>query len=321
MKNRKNQNSKLGLFIMLFLFGSCEKSVFAPQTNINDSQASQGGLKMSITDAPIDSPDVKGAFITISEIKVDGKVFEGFKGPKTVNLLELQNGNTLQLGSDQVAAGSYSKIQLLINASSDDQGNSPGCYITKSNGSKETLELSGNGSTEIELRPKNFQVNENQELEIIMDFDLRKSIKSKNNDFAFVTKGELTAAVRAEIKNNTGSIKGKLENSAGNELVVYVYKKGSFNANTETKGQGSSNIMFAKAITSAKINADGSFTLSYLPEGEYEIYCEKKSNNISTGLDVLVNLESSVNLKSVPVKAGAQTSLNLSINLGELFNI
>ena len=71
---------------------SCDDS-----TNDPDPDSVNGTLKVSITDAPIDAPDVKGAFVTVTEIKVDGKTFEGFKGPKTINLLELQNGNSLSL--------------------------------------------------------------------------------------------------------------------------------------------------------------------------------------------------------------------------------
>ena len=71
----------LGLFQI-----SCEDSTNDPDPDGNGGSAS-GTLKVSITDSPIDSPDVKAVFVTVTEVKVDGKTFDGFKGPKTVNLL------------------------------------------------------------------------------------------------------------------------------------------------------------------------------------------------------------------------------------------
>ncbi|HLO45089.1 MAG TPA: DUF4382 domain-containing protein [Leadbetterella sp.] len=320
----KNLKKLIATVITLSVFSfSCESELFGPKNDINDTNSAQGSLSLSITDAPIDQADVSAVFVTITEIKVDGKTFSGFKGPKTVNLLALQNGNTLELGKGNAAVDSYSTLTLVIDAAKDEVQNAPGCYITKTNGTKQAIEISGNGATEIDLKPKNFSVNENANTEIVMDFDLRKSIKSKNNGFAFVTLGELKSAVRAENKTATGTLKGKIENYAlaKSDVVVYVYKKGTFNSSKEINGQGSSDIKFANAITSAKADANGNFTLAYLPAGEYEIHCDKPDKSaLGLGVNTLLNVTSSVDLKSVGVNAGAQTNLSLSISLGGILN-
>ncbi len=320
----KNLKKLIATVVTLSVFSiSCESELFGPKNDINNADSAKGSLSLSITDAPIDQSDVSAVFVTITEIKVDGKTFSGFKGPKTVNLLALQNGNTLELGKGDAAVDSYSTLTLVIDATKDEAQNAPGCYITKTNGTKQAIEISGNGATEIDLKPKNFTINENANTEIVMDFDLRKSIKSKNNGFAFVTLGELKSAVRAENKVATGTLKGKIENYsiAKSDVVVYVYKKGTFNSSKEINGQGSSEIKFANAITSAKTDGAGNFTLAYLPAGEYEVYCDKPDKNaLGLGLNTLLNIKSNVDLKNVGVNAGAQTNLSLSISLGGILN-
>lgn len=323
MKNLKNQIFAL---FAISIFGiSCESGLFGPKNDINDSSSPQGSLSIGVTDAPIDQADVSAVFVTIAEVKVDGKTFSGFTGPKTVNLLALQNGNTLALGKSDAAVGTYSTLTLVLDTQKDESQNAPGCFITKKDGSKQELEISGNGKTEIDLKPKNFTIAENGNTEIVMDFDLRKSIKAKNNDFAFVTYGELKSAVRAENKANTGTIKGQIENysSVKSDVVVYVYKKGTFNPNQEINGQGSSEIKFANAITSAKVDGSGNFTLSYLPAGEYEIHCEKpdKSASLGLGINTLLDITSNIDLKAVGVNAGAQTNFTLKVSLSGILGL
>lgn len=308
----------LGVLALSMFAFSCDDNNSSPKGDINDPDQAQGSLSFSITDAPIDQADVSAAFVTVTEIKVDGQAFSGFQGPQTINLLELQNGNSLDLGQGNVAAGSYTTLELVIDAESDATGSGPGCYVLKTDGTKEKLELAAGSATAISMEPSDFKIQENANTEIIMDFDLRKSIKSSGDDYSFVTNNELNAAVRAENKAMTGAIKGKIENSAAasGDLVVYVYEKGTFDAGTETSGQGSSNVMYANAVSSAKVNADGTFNLSFLSEGNYEIQCDMPEEDSSElGLSALLDLESSVDLSNVGVNAGAETNLSLSLKL------
>ncbi len=326
MMKKQSKFLAAGLIALSMIGFSCEDGASDPQGDINDPDAPKGQLSMSITDAPIDGANVSGAFVTITEIKVDGQTYNGFQGPKTVNLLELQNGNSLNLGNSEVAAGSYSKIEMVINSEADATNSGPGCYILKSDGTKEKLELSGGSTTAITMQPSDFKVTESGQTEIIMDFDLRKAVKSNtDNSFSFVSNSELNAAVRAENKAMTGHIKGKIENysSAQSNIVVFVYKKGSFNESTEVNASGSNEVKYANAVTSAKVDAAGNFTLAFLPEGNYEIHCDKPENNGSSGigLNTLLDLESSVDLSNVGVNAGAETNLALTVKLDGIINL
>lgn len=309
--------------ISLFLFSSCEKGIFAPKQDINDPDSAKGEMSISITDAPIDDANVSAAFVTVTQIKVDGKVLEGFSQAKTVNVLALQNGNSATLFSQEVAAGTYSKIELVFDAAKDENGNAPGCYIQSADGSKEALTFDGKQTAEVSFKKDNFKVAESGKIDLVVDFDLRKAVKNEGGKYSFVSDNKLSTAVRSEVRSETGNIKGKIENkaAANGDLVVYVYKKGTFNAESETKG--SDGVKFPNAVTSAMVQADGSFTLAFLPKGEYEIQCEKASNQggVLTGLDLLLQLESSSNIESVPVTAGSETSLSLNIKVGGLLGL
>lgn len=305
----------LGFFQM-----SCDDS-----TNDPNPDSTQGTLRIAITDAPIDAPDVKGAFVTVTEIKVDGKTFEGFKGPKTVNLLELQNGNSLDLGNGNFDAGTFSKISLVLDYEKDQSGASPGCYIQKTDNTKQKLQLTGSTQNSIDLTTKEFIVREGTMTDLMMDFDLRKAIKSETTsgqtNYSFVNYGELQSSIRLVERNSAGSITGKIDNYNANTMgnvVVYVYKKGTFNQSTETIGQGDSKIQFKNAITSTKVDANGNFKAAFLEQGDYEVHCASynKPSGGLFGLAALLNLTSknSIDLSSIAVKSSNDVNLSISVS-------
>lgn len=285
-----------------------------------DPSGTGGRLKVEITDAPIDEASVQGVFVTVTEVRIDGKKWEAFQGPKTVNLLELQGGKTVTLTEGDVSLGSFDKLSLVLDYERDANGNAPGCYIQRQDGTKNKLVVSGNARTDIEIKGPKVDIAEGQPQTVVMDFDLRKAIKEQGGtakDYAFVTYGELQSSIRFVKKESTGSITGKLNNynaATTGKAVAYVYTKGSFKQN-ETSGQGESNIKFRNAVTSAKVNSDGSFTAAFLPEGEYELhvvtYRQEGSGQLS--LNTVLDLNSETNLKAISVKANSQTSLSLSI--------
>lgn len=309
----------LGFFQM-----SCEDSTNDPDPN------SSGTLKVSITDSPIDSPDVKAVFVTVTEIKVDGKTFEGFKGPKTVNLLELQNGNSLSLGDGNFNTGTFNKISLVLDYEKDQSGTAPGCYVQKADNTKQKLQLAGSTQNSIDLTTKEFLVKEGTTTDIILDFDLRKAVKSETSGsqttYSFVSYGELQSSIRLVERTSAGNIAGKIDNynatTMGN-VVVYVYKKGTFNQATETQGQGDGKIQFKNAITSAKVDANGNFKAAFLDQGDYEVHCASynKPTGGIFGLVALLNLTSknSIDLSSIAVKSS--TDVNLSITASTLLGL
>jgi hypothetical protein len=319
------KNVKLAFIVTSILFAAvgCDKSndTVTPVSQ-QDPNAPKGDVRISITDAPIDDSNVSAAFVTITEVRFDGKVYDAFKGPKTVNLLQLQNGNSLNLGDGKFQTGSYSKLTLVLDYEKDQNGNSPGCYVQKNDGIKEALTVEGSTRQEIEIATKKFDVSQSSTTDLMVDFDLRKAIKQKleNNkkSFSFVTYGELQSSIRLVNKNTTGEIVGKMNNynaATSGDVVVYIYKKGEFNQNAEVKAQGESGVTFKNAVTSAKVDGLGYFKAAFLEEGDYELHfaSNKSSGGAIIDFNSFLSLNSNLDLNSISVKSNAQVSLSLTI--------
>lgn len=319
------KNLKTAFIVTSILFAAigCDKNndTVTPVSQ-QDPNAPKGDVRVSITDAPIDDSNVSAAFVTITEVRFDGKVYDAFKGPKTINLLQLQNGNSLNLGDGKFQTGSYSKLTLVLDYAKDQNGNAPGCYVQKTDGMKEALTITGSARQEIEIATKKIDVKQGSTTDLMVDFDLRKAIKQKTENskksFSFVTYAELQSAIRLVNKNSTGEIVGKMSNynsSINGDIVVYVYKKGEFNQNNEVKAQGESGVTFKNAVTSAKVDGSGYFKVAFLEEGDYELHCASNKNSGGAIIDFnsFLNLNSNIDLKSIAVKSNTQVSLSLTI--------
>jgi len=271
-----------------------------------------------ITDAPIDNANVEAVFVTVSSVKVDGQSLEGFN-KTTFDLAALVNGKTKTLGNLELEAGSYSNIELELDYATDADGNAPGCYVEMANGEKDQLEASAN---KINITDS-FEVIASNTNEIIIDFDLRKTIKEEqgtvSNNFEFVSNSELSAGIRAINGEMAGTISGTASDpeNTSDKIVVYAYEKGKFNAETENTGQGESNVTFANAVTSSEVSGlNNGFSLNFLEEGEYElIFASYAQDGDSFTFSSLLEAESStgLNLGALSVTSSLQISANVTI--------
>lgn len=315
------KTKKAGLYVLtialMMVFTNCsDDSIF-------HKEKANGQLNLSITDAPTDDATVEGTFITISEIRIDGKKVEGFS-KQTIEISAYRDGNAKLLFESDATAKSYSTITLVLDNETDASGSAPGTYVLDSDNHKHRLAGSAEATTEITIS-KSFSVDENAKTEMIIDFDLRKSIVrdtdiQNQTDYKFVTKAELNSSARLVRKEDCGTIYGKVNEGLVNdkELYVFVYKKGNFNSTTESQGQGSSDVLFAKSVTSAKVEMDGSYKLPYLEEGNYEVHIVAYEKNYlgKSMFSLMVNAASSISglvLDNVTVSADSQVLLNIKI--------
>ncbi|MFT6322061.1 MAG: hypothetical protein ACJAT4_002996 [Granulosicoccus sp.] len=307
---------------MLFLaiamiFTNCKK---------DDESTNNGTAEFEITDAPIDDTNVKGAFVTVTAVKIDGEVISNFSGAVTIDLLAYQNGNTKALGLGELEAGTYSNVSLVLDYEKDVNGDTPGCYVLAADNTKHSLQSSTNSTSEIIINSGNFEVEENSTTKLVVDFDVRKAIKQQdspqaNDNYDFVTEAELRTSLRMVNKNRTGKVKGKVSDSfgqGGDRIVVYAYKKGTFTQSTETSGQGSSSIMFKNAETSAVVDASGNYNISFLTEGEYELhYVGYEDTNSDGKMEAKGFLEvsalASLNLLGLQLDASAEISVDVTV--------
>ncbi|MCB0634800.1 MAG: DUF4382 domain-containing protein, partial [Lewinella sp.] len=259
--------SAFTLLMLLFTFSACEK-------DDTTSPGAKGQLSVEITDAPIDDASVQGVFVTVVDLKIDGESIEGFQA-QTIDIKAYQEGNAALLVDADVAAKTYSSLTLVLDHDTDASGNAPGCYVLTTNGTKETLMAGAQNLTELTVSRTDFTVEEDQMTEVVVDFDLRKAVKYENDtSYDFVTASELVAALRIVAKAEAGTIEGEVDNwsNHADKVVVYAYKKGTFDVNTETTASGDGQLTFTNAVTSAQAKADGSFELHFLEAGDYELY-------------------------------------------------
>lgn len=295
----------------------------AKDDDTTPSDGAKGQLTMRITDAPSDDADVKGTFVTISEVKIDGKTVEGFT-KQTIEISAYKNGNAKLLYDGEVEAKAHSSVTLVMDYESDASGNSPGCYVLTNNKQKHRLAATSEAKGEISLS-KAFVVEENSNTELVIDFDLRRSIVYDTNnqnqtDYRFVTYSELNNSVRIMKKENCGYVKGKLTMSAflNENVYVFIYKKGQYNASVESTGYGNSQVFFAKAVTSAKVEQDGSYHLAFIEQGDYEVHIakyEKDTTNKSV-FKGMINATSAIPglfLNNIQVSAQGHIQLNINV--------
>lgn len=319
----KKLNVNLSALLMLAM------TVFSLSACNDDSEneaapEGSGEVSFEMTDAPIDNAEVRGVFVTVTDIKVDGQSFEGFNGPQTINLLAYQNGKTELVGQGDLSAKSYNNVSLVLDIDKDATGNSPGSYVRTADGTKHRLASSAQNTLEITSN-KAFTVKDEAKSKVVIDFDLRKAIQfdaSGSDEYSFVAASKLNNAVRVVARENAGTIKGQYSDQHGNgsdsdKVVVYAYKKGSFNAETETNGE----VLFENAVNSALVSgssfSSGNFTLAFLEEGEYELHFARYSPNSNGRLqfDAMLELSSDGNasLNNIKLDAGAEINLSLSI--------
>lgn len=298
------------LFSMLFIV-SCSKD---EDDNVEPT-AETYNTKVEVTDAPIDNANVQGAFVTITNVKVNGKALQGFT-TTTVNLLALQNGTTKALGNVDLEAGATSSIVVELTNEADDQGNEIANYVLLEGDQKVELVLE---NTEIILTDA-AEVVASADNTIVLDFDLRKMIgKDSEGQFQLVSQSELQSSIRAVNELNAGTIDGNVEdsNNTAETIVVYAYEKGTWTESEAT--ENASGVRFAGAVNSSVVSeTTGDYSLHFLEEGDYELHYAAYSEDATTGeltFQSMLNVEAagSLDLNILGFSVGANSTTTADV--------
>jgi hypothetical protein len=288
----------------------------------------KGDVDFEITDAPTDDASVKGVFVTIAEVRIGGQPVPGFT-KQTIDLKAYQEGNTkLFASAKQLDAKSYNNLTLVLDMNTDASGSTPGCYVQTVDNAKYKLRNDANATTEIAIT-KAWTVAGNGKSVVVLDFDLRKSIRYMSDPaikYNFVSNSELSSAIRVVNKENAGTITGSYQessSSSADKIIVYAYKKGSFSSSTETSAQGESQVYFANATASAEVKqgiTGKTFKIALLESGEYELYFSayKKDTSGRLAFQSVLTSETSVNGQvgnTIKVDAGATINVAAMIAL------
>jgi hypothetical protein len=234
-----------------------------------------GTLHLSITDAPIDAYDITGVFITIIGIEYNQNdtwmVLEEFEGPQLLNLLELTDGISAQLGSFELEAGTYTQIRFLLDAPEMGNGShsNPGCYLEFGDGTTQPLFVPSGAQTGYKAVGE-FIVPAEGDIYVTADFDVRKSVVVAGNSGKFILK----PTIRLVIEDRSGEIDGTLinldEETDDLEYVVYIYEAGTYDE-SEADDPADEEPRFPNAISSKLVDEDGKFLFAFMPEGMYDL--------------------------------------------------
>ena len=234
----------------LFTFFACSD---------DDKVSGKGDVDFEVTDAPSDDASIRSVMVTVAEVKVNGETLSGFS-KQTIDLKAYQEGNTKLLGTSELASKTYNNLTLVLDLDTDANGDSPGCYVLTEDNAKYKLKSSTTGQLNVAVNDA-WTVASDVKNRVVIDFELRKSIRYSDDPsvrYSFVSDNNLSAAVRAVSKEKSGTIKGSYEEESGvnaDKIIVYAYKKGTFNASAETEPQTADNIYFKNAVASAEVKS------------------------------------------------------------------
>ncbi len=250
----------------LRLFAALVIGTFALAACGDSSGTGTGLLTVRLTDAPFPFVDVLRVDIFV--VRVDAKTaattevaaadetnHDGWITVATpnvsINLLDLQNGKTLDLGGTALPIGTYRSFRLILDTSKSS--------ITLKDGSKPPIFFPSAGQTGIKVNlDEPIQVTEDGST-LILDFDIGRSFVMRGNTAAngFNFKPVINAVAQL-----TGSVSGSVHANSTTGAVVP-------NVAVELLPAGSALDYSGDILRSATTDADGKFTIAFLQAGTY----------------------------------------------------
>lgn len=248
--------------------------LFTACTEDDDANNDSGTLKLSITDAPLDSADISEVNITVTDVQYhiqdnEWQSFEEFEGPQSYNLLDLTRGESDMLGQFELGAGTYTQLRFILDAPDKGQGtpSNPGSYLVFEDGSEEALFVPSGAQSGYKATGQ-FTVPSNGTVDVTADFDARKSVVHAGNSGMYILK----PTIRLVVDNQAGSISGTVENiPEGSDALVYVYEDGTYEEEEAADPEDEEDVRFPNAVSSDMVDEEGIYKLSYLAPGTYDL--------------------------------------------------
>ena len=274
----------------------------------SDSTENGGSLNLNITDAPVDSAaKVVVSFSGVSIKPESGPAYDidfvddnGSPTIKTIDLLSQQGSNSEPLlVNEALEAGHYNWMRLKVKSSIT----STDSYIELEDGSQHPLYVPSGNQTGLKLN-QGFDITDGGSVSLTIDFDLRKSVLSPNNNSEAY---KLKPTLRIVNNDNMGHISGivgsvSLADAActKTDYSVYVFAGENIIAD-DIDG------LDAEPVSTALLSESFEYEVGFLDEGTYTIAltCQAEDDNIET--DDAINF---IGTSNVTVNAGTTTTYN-----------
>ena len=253
----------------LRLFAAIAVGTFGVAACSDSSGTGSGLLTVRLTDAPFPFSNV--ASVDVFVVRVDARTAEptdaeasdesNHEGWTTVatpnaliNLLDLRNGTTTNLGAATLATGTYNGFRLIIDPSQSS--------ITLKDGTHPAIQFPSAGQSGIKIKlDEPIQLTENGSV-MTLDFDIGRSFVMRGNSAA--NGFNFKPVIRAVAQDITGGVTGSVHATSATGAVVP-------GATVEVLSAGSllNDADPAHIVRSTSTDANGNFRIAFLLPGTY----------------------------------------------------
>ncbi len=296
---------------LLFGFLSVVAVMGLSSCSDDEDPSFKGKANVKATDAAVDAENVSAVYLAVDEVQAtangQSKTIVKFDTPKKFNIMAYQNGATYFMGEGDLDAGTYSDLRFITSTSTDS-------YVEMKDGTTKTLDIENGSTTGYKIQGA-FEIAANATTNLVADIDLRKALVTMS-DGTF----KLRSTARVVVEENTGKIKGKVSGStdASKRLVVYAYEKGTFDS-SEENAPVEGRTRYEGSINSAIVAEDGSYTLAFMEEGEYEIIVASYTNQDNDAeMEFEGRMSSSLTVNGIlfnTIKVQSSTTVSANIEL------
>ena len=265
----------LSLFITTVFLFACDGG------GSSSSGDGTGTLAVSLTDSACST--YKAIYVTIDEVQVnknDGSS-NGNSGwqtvatpMKTYNLYSLVNGVTEVLGEEDLAAGTYHQIRLIIGKQAESENNINGDphpaanYVLFNDDTYESLKIPSGFQTGVKL-VHNFEVAADSYVELVLDFEACKSVVETGGG-----KYILKPTIKVIEPLNKTEVYGKVTDFDTADAIVHASVSAQI-----SDGQSAS--IARSTVTSNVAGEEGEYSLLLSPDQTYHVvvYSDEEVND------------------------------------------
>ena len=259
-----------------------------------------GMVSLSLTDAPTDDKNIIGVYVTFDALRYqyadsnDSWQDVDLNESRTINLLDLQDGNTTLLNQVELPAGEIAHVRFVIDTEN--------CYVDLNVGGEQPLEVPSGDQTGYKAIG-GFTIPAGGAVYVTADFDVRKSVTvtgniEKNINVTYKLNPTIKIIDNIEVGEINGTVDLTLDANVSS-VVVYTYGDGDWN-----ESEVDTEPPFVNTVLSTTVS-DGSYTLPWLTTGDYDLVIVTQDVN-GTFIEILGFYN------NVSVLAGETTPLDIT---------
>ena len=230
--------------IALLGLAGCSKS---------DDDTTSSKLEVRLMDAP---GDFQSVVLDVRQVEVhlkeendpDGWKMLSFT-PKAINVLEFVNGKSALLVSEDFAPGDLKEIRLILG---------PDSYVIGRDGLRYDLKTPSGQSSGIKLKLDKATLRQRETFQLLLDFDVAKSIVERGNWNPSKDKKErylLKPVIRVVAQDLRGGLYGTVSPAAARPQILAIRTSG----------------LLAPDTVSTMADASGAYQIGGLPAGTYRV--------------------------------------------------